>query len=116
MYRSVWADVMDQLLQNLNRAPGALLVALLVAMFVLALVVVYQLILTRRFRRRWNAIMAEASGENLESLLERHMVERQSIEDRADHPMHRHPKRHTMRHSVSFNRLDTTAFHHRPTA
>lgn len=73
---------MDQLLKNLDRSPGAVSLVLIVAVIGLVVAVIAQGLLLKRVRGRWASLMAEASGENLESILERHMVERQSTEER----------------------------------
>ena len=56
--------------------------ALTIVVVGLLLVVTAQGIRLKKLRGRWSSLMSESSGANLEALLERHMFERESTEER----------------------------------
>jgi uncharacterized protein DUF4446 len=73
---------MEPFLRSLDRSPGGLILALAGLVLVLSVSMGVLAVNVRNLRRRWTSLMSEANGQNLETLLERHLVERQSFEDR----------------------------------
>lgn len=73
---------MDQLVQNLNRAPGGMVLALLVLSLVLCISTVFLALSHRNAKKRWSSLLEGTDGTNLEDLLRRHFEDRAALEDR----------------------------------
>jgi len=73
---------MDSFILSLDRSPGALIVVLLCTVLLMAVVMTVQAVTARNWRRRWTSLMSESSGSDLAELLERHLDERKSTEER----------------------------------
>lgn len=73
---------MDVLLDNLNRSPGAVLLGTTVLSIALLIVTLVLAARSKAHRDKWLRLMRGAEGDNLEGLLERHLLEREQLVER----------------------------------
>ncbi|MCX7798759.1 MAG: DUF4446 family protein [Fimbriimonadales bacterium] len=76
------AAAMDSLLRTFSENTGPWLLTALALIIIVACAVAGLWLKLRRLYRRWRTLLDEASGANLERLLEHHLVEKVRLDDR----------------------------------
>ncbi|MBS1723870.1 MAG: DUF4446 family protein [Armatimonadetes bacterium] len=73
---------MDVLLDNLNHSPGAALLGTIAVLLALVVTVTMLALRAKSQRDKWARLMQGSDGGNVESLLERHLAEREELVDK----------------------------------
>lgn len=64
---------MESLINSLNHAPGLAVLILIIGLILLLAFVLVQFFAIKQMKTKWGRLMADASGTNIEELLQRHI-------------------------------------------